>query len=307
VGGFVGALHQPVPHRLPVGVVGPAAAVRQVGADFSLHSPGAFVVRAYPDAAAARQAIGDRDVDAALVLGPGGQRLLAAGADGQFVTQAVTGAFQAEAAVGRHLTVTDIRPLPPGDPNGVAPLFVFLGLALPGAVFGIMLPSVLGKRLKWPAKLVSLAGFAILAGLATTWIADGMTGALPGNPAGLIGIVALTAFAVSTACTAASRIAGPLLAAALLLLFVPVGIAAAGGLLGPTSVPSWYAQLGVGLPAGAAMPAIRDVVSFGDHALAGPLLVLCLWAGVSAIVLAVPRPHLPRRHAKRVLAGGRPS
>jgi hypothetical protein len=32
-----------------------------------------------------------------------------------------------------------------------------------------------------------------------------MTGALPGNPAGLIGIVALTAFAVSTAYTAAAR------------------------------------------------------------------------------------------------------
>jgi hypothetical protein len=42
------------------------------------------------------------------------------------------------------------------------------------------------------------------------------------------------------------------------------------------------------------MPAIRDVVSFGGHALAGPLLVLCLWAGVSAVVLALPRPRLPR-------------
>jgi hypothetical protein len=59
------------------------------------------VVRAYPDAAAARQAIGDRDVDAALVLGPGGQRLLVAGADGRLVTQAVTGVVLAE-AVAAH-------------------------------------------------------------------------------------------------------------------------------------------------------------------------------------------------------------
>src|SRR5260370_22545165 len=114
--------------------------------------------------------------------------------------QAVTGAFQAEAAAaGQHLTVTDIRPLPPGDQTRIAPPFAFLGLALPGAVFGIMLAGVVGKRLNGPAKLASLVGFAILTALAATWITDGMTGALPGNPAGLIGIVALTAFAVSTA------------------------------------------------------------------------------------------------------------
>jgi hypothetical protein len=43
------------------------------------------------------------------------------------------------------------------------------------------------------------------------------------------------------------------------------------------------------------MPAIRDVISFGGHALVGPLLVLRLWAGVSAVVLVLPRPRLPRR------------
>ena len=61
-------------------------------------------------------------------------------AAGPFVTQAVTSALQAErVAVGQHLTVSDIRPLPPGDRTGIAPLFVFLGLALLGAAFGIML------------------------------------------------------------------------------------------------------------------------------------------------------------------------
>jgi hypothetical protein len=151
--------------------------------------------------------------------------------------------------------------LPSGDENGTAALFMFIGLALPSAAFGIVLGSVLGQRLNWLAKLVSLAGFAILAGLAASWIADGMTGALPGNPAGLIGIVALIGFAVSAACAAASRLAGPPLAVALLLVFVPAGIRAAG------------------------------------RPLAGPLLVLCLWAGISAIALALPRPRLPRRLA----------
>src|SRR5260370_27792447 len=90
VGVFVGALHQPAPRQVPVGVARPAAAARQVGAALARHSPGAFVVTAYPDAAAAPQAIGDRDVDAALLLGPGGQRLLVAGADRPFAPPALT-------------------------------------------------------------------------------------------------------------------------------------------------------------------------------------------------------------------------
>src|SRR5260370_7054823 len=103
-----------------------------------------------------------------------------------------------------------------------------------------------------------------------------MTGALPGNPAGLIGIVALTAFAVSTAYTAAYRLAGLPLAVALLLLFVPVGISAAGGVPGPPFITSWYAQLGSGLPASAAIPAIRHVTSSAAPAPSAPLLPLCL-------------------------------
>src|SRR5260370_7330195 len=104
-----------------------------------------------------------RSVDAARVPGLGGPRLLGAGAAGPFANQAVTGAFQAEAAAaGQHLTVTDIRPLPPGDQTGIAPLFVFLGLALPGAVFGIMLSGVVATRLNGPAKLASLGASALL-------------------------------------------------------------------------------------------------------------------------------------------------
>jgi hypothetical protein len=48
VGVFVGALHQPAPRQVPVGVAGLAAAARQVGADLARHSPGAFTVTRIP-------------------------------------------------------------------------------------------------------------------------------------------------------------------------------------------------------------------------------------------------------------------
>ncbi len=153
----------------------------------------------------------------------------------------------------------------------------------------MVLAGVIGAQLGAAARLSALAGFAVLAGLAATWVADGMVGALTGAPLGLAGIGALTAFAIAAACAAAWRLAGPPLAALTALLLVPVGVPAAGGPFGASFVTSWYADLGSALPAGAALPAIRDIVYFNGNALSGPLLVLCLWAGIAAVALALPR------------------
>lgn len=313
IGSFLGALHDPAPHGLPVGVAGPPAVAREVDAAFAQRLPGAFTVSAYPSVAAADKAIADRDADAVLVPGPPGQRLLIAGAAGRFVTDAVTTAFTAEAAAsGQQLTVTDIRPAPQGDPNAITGLFFFIGIALPSAAFGIALAVLLARGSPdpaprrnpgWLTRLAALACFSALTGAAATWVSDGIVGALPGAPAALFGIGALTAFAISSACHAAVRLAGPPLAALLVLLFIPVGVPAAGGPFGSAFVTSWYAHLGNALPAGAALPAIRDVVSFDGHALAAPLLVLCLWAGISAVLSVLPAPRRPGRAAPASATG----
>jgi len=324
VGSFVGALHDPAPHRLPVGVVAPPTAARELDSVFARHAPGAFAVTAYPSVTAARHAILDRDADGVLLPGHGQQRLLIAGAAGRFVSQAVTAAFTGAAtATGQHLTVTDIRPMPAADQDGVAPLYFFIGLSLPSAAFGIALANILGKGSSGAAagrlaairlaagRLAALAGYAILVAAAATWITDGVIGALPGAPAALIAVGALTAFAIGSAFSAGWRLIGPPLTALLALLIIPVGVAASGGPFGPAFVTSWYAHLGSALPAGATLSAVRDVVSFDGHALAGPLLTLCLWAAIAAIVLAAPVPRLfmrrPRPAAQEGPAMGQPA
>lgn len=298
VGSFVGALHHPSPHRLPVGVVGPVAEATRLEAMLALRAPGAFAVKDYPDAGSARQAILNRAVDGALILGQGQQRLLVAGAAGRFVADAVTMTFQAEAAAaGQQLVVQDIRPLPPGDENGVSPFLFYAGIALPAIAFGIVLGAI-GKPLPAAGRLGALAGFAVLAGLAAVWVADGMAGALAGAPLGLAGIGALAAFAIGAASSAALRLAGPPLAALAILLFVPIGIPAAGGPFGATFVPAWYGHLGAALPAGAAVPAIRNIVYFNGNALGSALLVLSLWAAIAIAVHVIPPLSVPRRQSR---------
>ena len=90
------ALRSPQPHGIPVGVVGPPAAVAQLSAGFAAKAPGALQLTPYATEAAARAAVDGRSVDAALVLGPGSARLIVAGAAGPAISGAITEIVGAE-------------------------------------------------------------------------------------------------------------------------------------------------------------------------------------------------------------------
>ena len=289
VGSFAGALHRPVPHRLPVAVVGPATAVGHLEGALKAHVPGAFSLRRYGDKAAARSAVLDGSVDGAVDLGPRGPELLVASVAGKFTTNAVTSGFGAAlSAAGQHLAVWDIRPAPSGDPDGISAFCLVLGLALPTIGFGAVLSVLAWRELRLAAWFGALGLFAVLVGLAATWMADGVVGALVGAPWAVLGLSTLAAFAISAACAAAARFAGRPFAGVMGLVLFPVGIAAAGGPFGAAFVPSWYGKLGSALPAGATMSALRDVVYFNGDGLGGPLLVLGLWAALAVVVLSLP-------------------
>ena len=73
--GFIGtAIRDPRPNDVPVGVVGPDAAVRQLSTALGSAAPGAFRLTSYDSEAAARTALDSRAVDGVLLLGGGGRR-----------------------------------------------------------------------------------------------------------------------------------------------------------------------------------------------------------------------------------------
>ena len=104
---FVAPRRSPEPHGLPVGVVGPAPAL----------DGEAFDVHRYPDGAAARTAIREREVYGAVVPAEG--RVLVATAASPVVAQAI-----AELGVtgrgGNGSGVEDVVPVAAGDPRGAA-------------------------------------------------------------------------------------------------------------------------------------------------------------------------------------------
>ncbi|MEU6037006.1 hypothetical protein ABZ801_16530 [Actinomadura sp. NPDC047616] len=284
---FLGALHRPEPRDVPVAVVvqGDAAAVAKA---MRQRTEGAFEPKTYRDEGAARQALLEREVDAVFVPGPGGNRLLIASASGRMSSSILTQGFQAVSqASGRRLTVEDLRPLPRDDGNGISSMFFVITLTIPAIALAILLAVAAPWLPAWPRLAAVTAGAVVLGG-ANAWVAAGLTGSLTGAPWELWGIGAVLAFVISSVTAGALRLIGPPGAALTALLFVPIGVPAGGGPIGPHFVPEWYGAIGRLLPAAAGIDITRNTVYFDGNAVGGPYLVLAVWGLLGIVLLAVP-------------------
>ncbi|MHB1526356.1 MAG: hypothetical protein ACYCZN_08770 [Candidatus Dormibacteria bacterium] len=276
---FLGALHDPQPHQLPVAIVAPSPVRSALGAELGLHSPGAFVLRAYPSASAARVAVADRVVDGALVVGPGQAEVLVAGAGGQAGMQSLEAAFGALAR-GLHTPVIarDVVPLGPGDPLGLSSFFLVLSVTISSVAVGAAVG--LGGRQTWIAQqVVALVCAAVAVGSVVTWVADYGLGALVGHPLALWGLAVLASLAVSLVTAGLAGAIGPAGVATTALVVVVLGLPATGGPAGLGSfLPAFFRPFHHSLPPGAALEAIRGAQYFTGHGVAGPAWVLVAWA-----------------------------
>jgi len=288
IASFIGALHAPGPRSLPVGVVGSQAQASAVNAALGRERPGGYTVTSYPTVAAARSAILDRTIDAALTPAPTGALLQVASASGAAATNATVLDIGAVThAGGLPLAVQNIRPLPSNDPQGISQVFFVIALTAPSLIYANLLINKFGRTLNPIRQTIAIVAYALVVSALAVTLADPIIGAFTGSPWGLFGIGALLAFAVTAAASAAARWTGGLGYLVLFLLFIPVGIASSGTTLGPNMITPWYADLGRALPVGAALPAVQNTVYFNATAITAPLLILSAWALAGAIALAL--------------------
>jgi hypothetical protein len=279
-GSFLGALHKPTPHNVPVAVVGPAAQVERALAQ---KAPGAFDIKGYSTEQAAREALGDRDVDAVLL--PAQDKLVVASAGGRTAATVVTTVFQ---KADPQLVVEDAIPLPEGDAGGISGMFYVLALVIPGIAIAVLLGQV-APGLGAVKRVTALAAGSLVVGTANAWLADVVFGALPNAFAGLMVISATITFTIALVAAGMLRVAGTPGVGLAALLFIPIGLPASGGPLGARFIPEWYAAVGQVLPIGQGADAIKDVVYFGGAALTVPLAVLGGWALLGLVLAVVPR------------------
>jgi len=113
------------------------------------------------------------------------------------------------AAQGRPaVRVTDVKPLPPKDPNGTAAFYAVIAWVF-GGYIGATLIGLIGtprsrSHARAAARIGALAGFGVVAGILSVILLRACFGVFAGHVAALCAIAALTIFA-SGAATAGTR------------------------------------------------------------------------------------------------------
>ena len=299
------ALGRPSPHQIPAGIVGDPRPHLALEAALEAQTHGALVFHPYPSVAAAKHAISEQQIYAALLLTPPGARLLIASAAGTSVArlleQAVTKIAQSPI---EPLQVVDLYPLPSTDPQGLVSFYVTLAATILGFVTMFQLRGN-APALSLRAWLGCIVAVAVIGGLLLALVSDPLIGALrapfPELWAALAAQVAVAALFNSTMIT----LFGPWAIIPTWGFFVALGNAASGGAVAPPLLPSFYAFIGRFLPAGATIEIIRNAVYFRHYQHLEPLIVEALWlVGTFAALMVATRirgqrPDKPRRGRPR--------
>ena len=285
---YVGAFHDPTPHHVPVAVVGPPAAAAQLS-----HLPGdPLDARPASSRADALSQIDDRAVYGAYELAT--NRLFVASAANRATAVALELTFnRVAAAQGRAaVRVTDVKPLPPNDPNGTAAFYGVIAWMFGGYIAATLI-GLIGSprstsRRRAAARVGALAGFGIVAGILTVVMLRASFGVFSGHVVALCAIAALTIFASGAATAGIQAAAGPAGTGFVILVFVILGNSASGGPFARPLLPGLWRTVGGILPPGASVDLARSALFFDGSRIAGPVLVLVVWAVLgTALALAL--------------------
>jgi hypothetical protein len=282
---YVGAFHEPTPHNVPLAVVGPPSVAAQLDA-----LPGHPLD---PRAAASRQAalsqIDDRKVYGAYEAAS--NRLFVASAANRATAVALETTFDRVAATrgGPAVRVTDVKPLPPKDPNGTAAFYAVIAWVF-GGYIGATLIGMIGaprsrSHARGAARAGALAGFGLVAGVLSVLLLRASFDVFTGHVLALCAIAALTIFASGAATAGIQAAAGPAGTGLVILFFVILGNAASGGPFARPLLPGLWRTIGGVLPPGASVDLARASLFFDGARSAGPILVLAGWAACGTVLV----------------------
>jgi hypothetical protein len=291
--------HDPQPRDVPVAAVGTSAVAEAIEAQ----APGQLDVRAVPDLDAARTAIDEREVYAAVVPGPHGVRelVIASSASNQvanFMRKTLGAATQQNVP-----RIVDAKPLPEDDSAGSSiPLLVQL-IILGGSVgilgFRGVLPRFQGRPRNGVLPIAALVAYALGFGLAVTGIAAAFG---VGTDAAFVDRVLVFSFlslAVTASTAAMVSLMGAAGSAVAGTLYFVIGSQISGGNTALEFLSPFWSGLGEHLPGGAGTALVRNVLYFPDASLAEPIATLAAYVGAGVLVLMGVTALRARRSIRR--------
>ena len=311
---YVGALHSPQLHALPVTVVSPDAQATQKLVGELAQVPGnQIVASAGTDRAAAAEQVAHRNTGAAFVYNPSGSQdtLIVASAAGAAQSVALDRLFTSvDQRQGRTIVVDDVVPAAAGDFNGVSTFYLIVGWCVTGYLIASILGISAGTRpattTRAAIRLVALALSGFVAALLGTWfVQQHILDALRGAFWPMVATGTLLVFGVG-AITMALQIAFGVIGIGIAVLIVVVlGNPSAGGAFPRSMLPPFWRAIGAFLPPGAGTDAVRSISYFGGAGTGYPLLIMGGYVLVGillSVLLCVFKPREQR--ADRTRHGG---
>jgi hypothetical protein len=288
------ALGRPAPHNVPVALVGPRGARAASALEAATHHNLKLVSSG--SVGAAERALRNQSVYAALVAERHDPRLLIASASGVSVARLLEqAAARASATAGVPLRVSDARPLPSQDPQGLVSFYVTIAATILGFVTMFQLRAN-ASELSLRGWLGCIVVLAVGGGLLLTVVVDpllrSLHGPVPELWAALAAQIATAALFNCAMLTSFGRWAMiPTWG-----LFIAIGNASSGGAVAPPLLPSFDRFVGRFLPNGATVETIRNAVYFRTAQHLEPILVETCWllgALTLFLVSARLRGHTP--------------
>ena len=285
---YVGAFHDPTPHDVPVAIVGPPSVRAQL--DRLAGDP--LDARQASSRSDALSQIDDREVYGAYDAAT--NRLFVASAANRATAIALEATFDRVAAAqrGAAVRVTDVKPLPPKDPNGTAAFYAVIAWVFGGYIAATLI-GLIGSprsrsRKRAAARLGALAAHSIVAGILSVVLLRASFGVFSGHVVALCAIAALTIFASGAATAGLQAALGPAGTGLVILVFVILGNTASGGPFARPLLPGFWSTIGGVLPPGASVDLARSALFFDGARITCSVLVLAGWAALGiALALAL--------------------
>jgi hypothetical protein len=301
---YVGAFHDPAPHRIPVAVVAPAPVVDQLVDGLNDADREPVVATAADDEAAARRLLERGEIAAALVIDPAGTEdtLLVASGGGAAITTAAQRIFtEAEGQQQRTLALDDVVPHQAGDPQGNSAFYVVVGAVLAGYLLAAVLGMAKGarpatfRRALW--RLGATVPYALAVGLGIAIVTGPVLGALSGHVGTVFAISTLLVLSAATVTMSFQVLFGIFGIAATILIFVVVGNPSAGGAYPYPLLPPFWRAVGPWLPNGAGVDALRSAIYFGGTGMASAVWVIVAWIAAGTVLPVLAARFVHRRAA----------
>jgi hypothetical protein len=294
---YIGAFHQPSPHRIPIAIVAPAPVLAKVIDGLNALPGQPLHATPVVGDAAALSLVRNGSTSAALLVSPAGRTdsLLVATGGGAAVASAVeTVIGDVEASQHRSVTVTDAVPVQRGDARGLSGFYLVVGWLVGGYLVAALLGIASGARptsgRRALVRLLIVALYAVVSGLGGAIIVGPVLGALTGHLLALWALGALLVFCAAAVTMAFQVLFGVFGIALTLLLFVILGNPSAGGAYSASLLPPFWRAISSAIPNGAAVQAVRRIVYFDARDITGNIFVIAAWAiGGAAVALFVSK------------------